>query len=135
MAPEVAAALRNALSDVVETGTARRLMGAFSVPVGGKTGTGDNRIVTAGVRGTALNRTATFVFYLGPRHFGTLTAYVIGPNAAAFRFTSGLPVQILKSMAPILGPYVAARDAGGPTAEPAPEPGHIRRISGAEAKK
>jgi membrane peptidoglycan carboxypeptidase len=118
MAPEVAAALRNALSDVVETGTARRLAGAFSVPVGGKTGTGDNRIVTAGVRGTALNRTATFVFYLGPRHFGTLTAYVIGRDAAAFRFTSGLPVQILKSMAPILAPYVAGRDAGKPTAGP-----------------
>ena len=114
MAPEVAAALLNALSDVVEAGTARRLAGAYDVPVGGKTGTGDNRIVTAGVRGTALNRTATFVFYLGQRHFGTLTAYVLGPDAASYRFTSGLPVQILKAMAPILGPYVAARDATEP---------------------
>jgi membrane peptidoglycan carboxypeptidase len=118
MAPEVAAALRNALSEVVEGGTARRLAGAFSVPVGGKTGTGDNRIVTAGMRGAALNRTATFVFYLGPRHFGTLTAYVIGRDAAAFRFTSGLPVQILKSMAPVLSPYLAATpDVGEPPAE------------------
>ncbi|MGH8664118.1 MAG: transglycosylase domain-containing protein [Burkholderiales bacterium] len=135
MAAEVSAALRNALSNVVEAGTARRLAGAFSVPVGGKTGTGDNRIVTAGVRGTALNRTATFVFYLGPRHYGTLTAYVIGRDAAAFRFTSGLPVQILKSMAPILAPYVAARDAGEPTAEPAPEPAHIVRTPAAVTKK
>ncbi|MCK0509892.1 transglycosylase domain-containing protein [Aromatoleum buckelii] len=118
MAPEVAAALRSALSEVVEGGTARRLAGAFALPdgtplaVGGKTGTGDNRIVTSrGRGGIALNRTATFVFHLGPRHFGTLTAYVIGPDAAAYRFTSGLPVQILKSMAPILLPslHQAAR--------------------------
>lgn len=113
MAPEVAAALRGALSDVVESGTARRLAGSFrladgsALTLGGKTGTGDNRIVIGGRPGMALNRTATFVFYLGPHHFGSLTAYVIGPNAAAYRFTSGLPVQILKSMAPVLVPHLA----------------------------
>ena len=96
--PEVAQALRGALSDVVESGTARRLAGAFTLAdgtelvLGGKTGTGDNRIVVKGRAGLAMNRTATFVFYLGPRHFGTLTAYVIGPDAASYRFTSGLPV-------------------------------------------
>ncbi|WP_332670559.1 transglycosylase domain-containing protein [Aromatoleum sp.] len=122
MAPEVAAALRGALSEVVEGGTARRLAGAFALPdgtpvkVGGKTGTGDNRIVVSGTRGVALNRTATFVFYLGPRHFGTLTAYVIGREAASFRFTSGLPVQILKSMTPILMPYLAAPPPPAPPA-------------------
>lgn len=112
MAPEVAAALRNGLSEVVEGGTARRLSGAFKLAdgtplaVGGKTGTGDNRIVLGrgATRGVAMNRTATFVFYLGPRHFGTLTAYVIGPQAASYRFTSALPVQILKSMGPLLLP-------------------------------
>ncbi|WP_254050869.1 transglycosylase domain-containing protein [Zoogloea sp. LCSB751] len=112
MAPEVAAALRSALSEVVEGGTARRLAGAFKLAdgstlgVGGKTGTGDNRIVLGrgATRGVALNRTATFVFYLGPRHFGTLTAYVIGPDAARYHFTSALPVQILKSMGPLLLP-------------------------------
>ena len=119
MAPEVAAALRNALSEVVEGGTARRLAGTFRladgspVAVGGKTGTGDNRIVLSGGRGQvratiALNRTATFVFYLGARHFGTLTAYVTGRNAADYRFTSGLPVQILKEMGPLLAPYLEA---------------------------
>ncbi|HEY0943884.1 MAG TPA: hypothetical protein VGD81_01410, partial [Opitutaceae bacterium] len=118
MSSEVAAALRGALSEVVEGGTARRLSGAFTAPdgtpivVGGKTGTGDNRIVISGARGQvkgaiAMNRTATFVFYLGPRHFGTLTAYVIGADAASFKFTSGLPVQILKSMAPTLLPYLS----------------------------
>ena len=114
MAPEVATALRGALSEVVEGGTARRLSGAFkladgtALTVGGKTGTGDNRIVIGrgGTRGVAQNRTATFVFYIGPRHFGTLTAYVIGPEASNYRFTSALPVQILKSMGPVLLPYL-----------------------------
>lgn len=112
MLPEVASALRDALSEVVEGGTAGRLSGAFKLAdgtllaVGGKTGTGDNRIVIGrgNARGVAMNRTATFVFYLGPRHFGTLTAYVIGPDAARYRFTSALPVQILKSMGPLLLP-------------------------------
>lgn len=137
MVPEVARALRGALSDVVEGGTARRLAGAFKLAdgselaLGGKTGTGDNRIVVRGRAGLALNRTATFVFYLGPRHFGTLTAYVIGPEAASYRFTSGLPVQILKSMGPLLIPHLepASVDAcrppplsGGPESAPQPTP-------------
>ena len=119
MAPEVAQALRGALSDVVESGTARRLAGAFTLAdgtelvLGGKTGTGDNRIVVKGRAGLAMNRTATFVFYLGPRHFGTLTAYVIGPDAASYRFTSGLPVQILKSMGPLLLPHLETASADG----------------------
>ena len=116
---EVAAALRTALSEVVEGGTARRLSGAFkladSTPLalGGKTGTGDNRIVIGrgGARGVALNRTATFVFYLGPRHFGTLTAYVMGPEAGKFNFTSALPVQILKSMGPVILPHLEPKAA------------------------
>ncbi|MGL4319046.1 MAG: transglycosylase domain-containing protein [Pseudomonas sp.] len=114
---EVAAALRDALSQVVEAGTARRLSGTFvladgsKLTLGGKTGTGDNRIesTTRGghvLSSRAINRTATFVFYLGPRHFGTLTAFVPGQAAEGFRFTSALPVQVLKGMAPILTPYL-----------------------------
>ena len=100
---------------MVEAGTARRLAGVFRLPdgtalaAGGKTGTGDNRIVTSGEKGrnsVALNRTATFVFYLGQRHYGTLTAYVTGSTAGDYRFTSALPVQILKEMAPILRPWL-----------------------------
>lgn len=117
MPSEVAAALRGALAQVVEGGTARRLQGAFRQPdgqplvMGGKTGTGDNRLQTFGRGGQvlasrALNRTATFVFYLGPRHFGTLTAYVAGDEASGFRFTSALPVQVMKGMAPLLQPYL-----------------------------
>lgn len=112
MPPEVARALKGALSEVVERGTARRLSGAFAdgqggvLAVGGKTGTGDNRIVVRGKPTVSLNRTATFVFYLGPRHFGTITAYVVGPDAARYRFTSGLPVQILRAMGPTLVPHL-----------------------------
>ncbi|PJG58784.1 transglycosylase domain-containing protein [Aeromonas cavernicola] len=117
MPAEVAAALRNALSKVVEGGTARRLAGIFTLPdgtvlqMGGKTGTGDNRIETVGRYGNvtsslARNRTATFVFYLGDDHFGTLTAYVPGSQSDKFRFTSALPVQVLKGMAPLLMPYL-----------------------------
>lgn len=120
---EVAAALRTALSEVVEGGTARRLAGAFKLAdgtplaLGGKTGTGDNRIVIGrgGARGVALNRTATFVFYLGPHHFGTLTAYVMGPEAGKYNFTSALPVQILKSMGPVILPHLEP-DAAAPCA-------------------
>lgn len=117
MLPEVAAQLQELLAAVVDDGTARRLQGAFiladgsRLAAGGKTGTGDNRIVTVsagGQRGAgrALSRTATFVFYLGPNHFGTLTAFVPGQMAAEFRFTSALPVQVLKGMAPVLLPHL-----------------------------
>ncbi len=120
MRKEVAAALRGVLSEVVEGGTARRLQGTFSLDgtsltVGGKTGTGDNRIISVrgGVRsvGKATSRTATFVFYIGPNYFGTLTAYVGGEQAGAFTFTSALPVQVLKGMAPTLMPYLLREPA------------------------
>ncbi|MGE0347917.1 transglycosylase domain-containing protein [Hydrogenophaga sp.] len=124
MVPEVARALKKALSDVVEAGTARRLAGSFKSPSGadfapgGKTGTGDNRVVVNGRGGLALNRTATFVFYLGPKHFGSVTAYVVGPNAANHRFTSGLPVQILRSMAPVLMAQLDGEPGSGCPREP-----------------
>jgi len=37
---------------------------------------------------------------------GTLTAYVPGSQSDKFRFTSALPVQVLKGMAPLLMPYL-----------------------------
>lgn len=117
MPSEVATALRGALSQVVDAGTAKRVAGSFkladgtALAMGGKTGTGDNRIEAIGAGGRVLssksiNRTATFVFYIGEHHFGTLTAYVPGASAQAFKFTSALPVQVLKGMAPILMPYL-----------------------------
>ncbi|WP_460042328.1 transglycosylase domain-containing protein [Pseudomonas sp. S2_H01] len=113
----VATAMREALSQVVDAGTARRVSGSFklqdgtTLAMGGKTGTGDNRIESFGSGGRilaskAINRTATFVFYIGDNHYGTLTAYVPGRAAESFKFTSALPVQVLKGMAPILNRYL-----------------------------
>ncbi|WP_232219960.1 transglycosylase domain-containing protein [Pseudogulbenkiania sp. MAI-1] len=110
---EVAQVARAALTEVVEQGTAVRLKGAFTaedgspLPVGGKTGTGDHRFDTFGRGGVLLSsrvvsRSGTFVFFIGDRYFGTLTAYVSGPEAASYGFTSGLPVQIMKVLAPTL---------------------------------
>lgn len=131
----VARALRGVLAQVVEAGTARRIAGTFAqadgtpLQMGGKTGTGDNRIETVGRYGQvltskAMNRTATFVFYLGERHFGTLTAFVEGSKADNFRFTSALPVQVLKGMAPLLVPYLSAAPpaTAGDTASPVTTP-------------
>jgi hypothetical protein len=114
--PEVAAAARSALINVVENGTARRLRGAYQLPghqplqVGGKTGTGDHRRESYGAHGRltgsrVVSRAATFVFFLGDRFYGVVTAYVTGPEAARYQFTSALPVQVLKGLAPTLTPY------------------------------
>ena len=117
MPSEVASALRGALSRVVDAGTAKRVSGSFTqadgtpMAMGGKTGTGDNRIQAMGAGGRlisskSINRTATFVFFIGDHHFGTLTAFVPGSSAQGFKFTSALPVQVLKGMAPLLMPYL-----------------------------
>ena len=133
MHPAVAATLRTALADVVERGTARRVWGAFSdaennlIPIGGKTGTGDHRLDRYGAGGKliesrAVARTATFAFYIGDRFFGSITAFVQGEEADSYRFTSALPAQLLKSIAPALQPLIdpdAVRTAaGGPNATP-----------------
>ena len=113
LAPEVARTVRKAMANVVEQGTARRLNGVFKmsdgqvITVGGKTGSGDNRFETfsrsgAVITSRATNRTATFVFYIGERYFGVITAYVQGREADNYRFTSGLPVTLLKLLAPTL---------------------------------
>jgi hypothetical protein len=77
----------------------------------GKTGTGDQRfnVFARGARlieSRKVNRTATFVFVIGDRFFGTLTAYVHEPYAAHYAFTSALSVQLLKSLAPALQPLL-----------------------------
>jgi membrane peptidoglycan carboxypeptidase len=114
LAPQIARVVRSALAEVVEQGTARRLKDVFRaadgtpLAVGGKTGTGDNRFEEFGKGGQLISsrvvsRSGTFVFYIGDRYFGTLTAYVRGPQAAKYSFTSALPVQILKALAGKLG--------------------------------
>ncbi|EWY40335.1 glycosyl transferase family 51 [Skermanella stibiiresistens SB22] len=107
LTPEITQTVRKALQDVVENGTARRVRGAFTASdgqpliMGGKTGTGDHRY---GDR--VMARTATFVFYIGDRFFGTITAHVAGPEAARYKFTSALPAQLLKSLAPVIQPLI-----------------------------
>ncbi|HEY7676722.1 MAG TPA: transglycosylase domain-containing protein [Candidatus Methylomirabilis sp.] len=109
----VARLLRPVLQGVVTDGTARRAAGAFvdahgaAIPVGGKTGSGDNRFKTFARGGGVIsarpvNRTAAFAFYLGDRHFGVLTASVSGKTAGNFVFTSSLPVALLRLLAPAL---------------------------------
>ena len=127
LAPEVAQAVRGAMRLVVDNGTARRVKQAFVrpdgsiMPVGGKTGTGDQRFDTFGaggrlIKSRVVNRSATFVFNIDERFFGTLIAYVPGAQAASYDFTSGLPVQLLKVLAPTLMPLMAS--ASGDTAAP-----------------
>jgi membrane peptidoglycan carboxypeptidase len=113
MSTEVAATLRRALTGVVDTGTAVRARGIFfgpdgkSLPIGGKTGTGDNRFESFGpghqlIESRLVDRTATFVFFLGDHLYGTITAFVPGEQAEAFSFTSSLAVMLLKTLAPEL---------------------------------
>jgi hypothetical protein len=120
LAPEVAARVRQALIDIVDAGTAQRMHGAFvnsakaPTVVGAKTGTGDNRkkyFARGGrlVREEVVNRTATVVFFIGDAFFGNLTVYVPGPAAADFGFTSSLPAQLLRAMAPALQPLLDQR--------------------------
>jgi len=109
----VAAVIRGALKQVVEVGTARGLGpalargGSGSHVVGGKTGTGDHRYFVYAKNGSVVesrvvSRAATFVFMLDERYFGTVTAYVPGPAAARFHFTSALPVRIVGLLMPTL---------------------------------
>lgn len=61
-----------------------------------------------------VNRTATFVFVIGERHFGTVMVYAAGPHAANYTFTSALPVQLLKSLVPTLLPLLESRAPEAP---------------------
>ena len=56
-----------------------------------------------------VNRTATVVFFIDETFFGNVTIYVPGPAAADFGFTSSLPAQLLKAMAPALQPLFDQR--------------------------
>ncbi|HLG99239.1 MAG TPA: transglycosylase domain-containing protein [Bryobacteraceae bacterium] len=111
MDPQIAALVRKELVGVVENGTGKRLHGGLvlsngkALPIGGKTGTGDNRLESFTAHGAVIgskpvSRTATFVFFIGDRYYGTVLAFVPGAKAASYRFTSALAVQILKDVTP-----------------------------------
>lgn len=94
--------------------------------VGGKTGTGDNRLQTFSARGgvrssEAKSRTATFVFTIDDKFFGCVTAYVTGPEAGQYKFTSALAAQVFKTVAPDIRPVLDRAYGVTPTAKPAPQ--------------
>jgi hypothetical protein len=143
----VARLLREVLAEVVERGTARRVSRAFinaqgsAIRVGGKTGSGDNRVESFSRRGQIVSsrvasRTAGFVFYVGDRWFGVITASVSGPHAAQYSFTSALPLAILKLLGPTLSeaaveakPGDGARLATAVLLRPSPQPSCFNTLS------
>lgn len=129
--PEIADVVRRALIGVVEEGTAKRLKGSLVrrdgsvVEIGGKTGTGDHRFDTYGrggqlISSRVVNRSATLVFLIGDRYFGTMMAYVHEPYAANYKFTSAMPAQLLKALAPVLLPMVDGEGCGVPAEDNEP---------------
>ncbi len=141
--PELASTVRSVLTDVVETGTASRLARAMveedggEILIGGKTGTGDHRHVTFSSPGVikesrVVNRSATFVFFIGDRFFGTMTAFVPGADAAKYTFTSALSTQVMKHLLPILKPLV---DKAQPLPEQMPGMRAVKHDSSNEKKK
>ena len=132
--PEVARALKRAMANVVESGTARRVFKAYTrsdgkyYTIGGKTGTGDHRHETYGPGGQVIssrvvNRTATFAFFIGDRFFGVISAHVPGAEAAKFDFTSALAAELLKIVRTSLIPMMEASGAAlSPFTSEAPLP-------------
>ncbi|NYE64181.1 membrane peptidoglycan carboxypeptidase [Duganella sp. 1224] len=129
ISPEVARVTADAIRGVVSDGTAKRVKSAFVsadgaiIPVGGKTGTGDQRfdVYAAGgrlIESRYVNRSATFVFNIGERFFGSMTAYVHGPESKNYDFTSALPVQLLVVLAPSLMPLIEPHAVPKPGAAP-----------------
>jgi len=113
LSSEIAAVVRAAMVAGVTRGTARRAFGAVRAAdgsplvIGAKTGTGDNRFRVVGRDGRisedrAIDRTATVVFFIGDRFYGTITAFVSGAAADRYSFTSALPLQILRMLGPTL---------------------------------
>jgi membrane peptidoglycan carboxypeptidase len=113
----VAAIVRQELFGVVEQGTARRAFQSVKLPdgnilqLGGKTGTGDNRLESyasngALIQSKVMSRTAAFVFVIGDRFYGTVIAYVPGEAAEAHSFTSALAVQIFRQLVPTIRPVL-----------------------------
>lgn len=140
ISPEIVTVARSMLHDVVAGGTGARL--AAGLPLGdgraldvyGKTGTGDQRfgVYARGgrlIESRKVNRTAVFVFVIGNRFYGTLTAYAHEPYAARYDYTSAMAVQLLKSLGPSLAPILATADA---QAKPVADAASARRAAAAD---
>ena len=118
LSPLIARLVRKEMIGVVENGTGARARGGVRLPdgvmlpIGGKTGTGDNRLQEFGPHGSMIgskvvSRTAAFVFFIGDRFYGTVLAFVPGKAAGHYNFTSALAVQVLKDLEPRLLPLLA----------------------------
>ena len=109
---EVARVAKKALQNVVENGTAIRMRGVFDpMIIGGKTGTGDNRLEIHDSSGnmtssTSVNRTSTFVFYIGDKWFGSITIYVDKDEAEHSTFTSSLSVLLMNLLSQEIKPII-----------------------------
>lgn len=116
---ELTRIVRDSMFNVVENGTAIRARNSVTLSdgtvltLGGKTGTGDNR-----EGDNVKSRTATFVFVIDDRFYGTITAYVEGPEAARYRFTSSLASQIFKTIVPDIRPILDRSYAVTPRVDP-----------------
>ena len=103
----------------------------------GGSGTGDNRLDRFGRGGQLISqrvvdRTATCVFFLGDRFFGTITAYLPGAIAGTYHFTSALAVQLLRALEPQLEPLLdepASEVAPLPISEAPPAVTGLRKSS------
>jgi membrane peptidoglycan carboxypeptidase len=115
--PQIARIVRREMLGVVQNGTGRRahsgikLPDGVVLPIGGKTGTGDNQFHIYAKNGGllashAVNRTAAFAFFIGDRFFGTVLAFVPGREAESYDFTSALAVQVLKDLTPAILPVI-----------------------------
>ncbi len=145
LSADVARATLDAIRGVVSDGTARRAKEAFKlsdgsvIAVGGKTGTGDQRFDVFAPGGRLIesryvNRTATFVFNIGERFFGTMIAYVHGPESENYDFTSALPVQLVVSLAPSLMPMIEPQRANAVLSVVAPPKAETPAAAATEAK-
>ncbi len=125
LSPLIARLVRQEMIGVVENGTGIRAHGGVRLSdgtvlsIGGKTGTGDNRLQEFGPHGSMIgskvvSRTAAFVFFIGDRFYGTVLAFVPGKTAGNYKFTSALAVQVLKDLEPQLLPVLN----GGKSASP-----------------
>jgi membrane peptidoglycan carboxypeptidase len=139
----VARALKGLMREVVEKGTARRVQGCLRdagdrvIEIGGKTGSGDNRVEKFAPDGSvlssrAINRTASFVFTLGERYFGMVSAYVDGEEAGDYSFTSSLALQAFRAaLAPAIEDAVRAGEEAARAETTAPE-GTTTAVASAE---
>jgi hypothetical protein len=112
-------------------GTSRRRLAdrrdGKPIPIGGKTGSGDNRFEKVAANGAvissrAINRTASFVFVIGDRFFGMVSAYVEGEEAGKFTFTSSLALQAFRNIAPAVEPLVRKGELAARAAAPQRSP-------------